>query len=133
MEPIYIAAIISFVIGLFGYIVVRFWVLPIGRYIRVKRRFASDLDALMDILQAGPSHNIGNPQLKDRQLSLRCNASHLSSVYRNELPYWYRLFLESRKEKPLEAAESSMRLSNTHKLEHAYRQADEIKVFLRSK
>jgi hypothetical protein len=133
MEPIYIAAFGSFVLGLFGYIIVRFWVLPIRKYIRVKKRFASDLKALMDILQADLPLNTGNSQLKDRKISLRRNASNLSAVYGDELPYWYRFFLESKKEQPLKAAESSMRLSNTRQLEHACRQADEIKVFLRLK
>ena len=133
MEPIYVAAIISFVIGLFGYIVIRFWILPIGRYIRVKSQFDSDLRALLDMLQAKQSRNTENSQIQDRQVSLRRHSSDLVSIYQDELPYWYRLYLESKKERPLEAAESSMRLSNTRKLEHAFRQADEIKGFLRLK
>ena len=132
MEPIYVAAFISFVIGLFGYIVVRFWILPIGRYIRVKSRFASDLRALLDMLQAEQPRT-ENSQIQDRQVSLRRYSSDLVSIYQKELPYWYRLYLESKKEQPFEAAESSMRLSNTRKLEHAFRQADEIKGFLRLK
>ena len=133
MEPIYIAAFISFVIGLFGYIVARFWILPIGRYIRVKSRFASDLRALLDNLHAEQPQNTENSQIQDRQVSLRRHSSDLVSIYRNELPYWYRLYLESKKEQPLEAVESSMRLSNTRKSEHAFRQAEEIKGFLRLK
>ena len=133
MEPIYVAAFISFVIGLFGYIVVRFWILPIGRYIRVKSRLASDFRVLLDILQAEQTRNTENSQIQDRQVSLRRHSSNLISIYQKELPYWYRLYLESKKEQPLEAAESSMRLSNTRKLEHAFRQADEIKGFLRLK
>ena len=133
MEPIYVAVFISFVIGLFSYIVVRFWMLPIGRYIRVKNRFASDLRALLDMLQAEQPLNTENSQIQDRQVSLRRYSSDLVSIYQDELPYWYRLYLESKKEQPFEAAESSMRLSNTRKLEHAFRQADEIKGFLRLK
>ena len=133
MEPIYVAAFISFVIGLFGYIVVRFWILPIGRYIRVKSRLASDFRVLLDILQAEQTRNTENSQIQDRQVSLRRISSDLVSIYQKELPYWYRLYLENKKEQPLEAAESSMRLSNTRKLEHAFRQADEIKGFLRLK
>ena len=133
MESIYVAAFISFVIGLFGYIVVRFWILPIGRYIRVKSRFASDLRALLDMLQAEQPRNTENSQIQDRQVSLHRYSSDLVAIYQNELPYWYRLYLESKKEQPLEAVKSSMRLSNNRKLEHAFRQADEIKGFLRLK
>ena len=131
MEPIYVAAFISFVIGLFGYVIVRFWILPIGRYLRVKSRLASDMNALLDMLQAEQPRNTGNSHIQDRQVSLRRHSSDLVSIYQDELPYWYRLYLESKKEQPLEAAESSMRLSNTRKLEHAFRQADEIKNYLR--
>ena len=133
MEPIYVAAFASFVVGLFGYIVVRFWVLPIGRYIRLKSRFASDLRALLDMMQTEQPWNTENSQIPERQISLRRGSSNLVSIYQNELPYWYRLYLESKKEQPLEAAESSMRFSNTRKLENAFRQADEIKGFLRLK
>jgi len=133
MEPIYVAAFASFVVGLFGYIVVRFWVLPIGRYIRLKSRFASDLRALLEMMQSEQTWNTENSQIQERQVSLRRHSSKLVSIYQNELPYWYRLYLESKKERPLEAAESSMRFSNTRKLEHAFRQADEIKGFLRLK
>ena len=133
MEPIYVAAFISFVIGLFGYIVVRFWVLPIGRYLRVKGRFASDMSALLDMLEAEQPWNTDGSQVQDRQVSLRRRSSELVTIYQDELPYWYRLYLESKKEHPLEAAEFSMRLSNTRNPEHALRQADEIKGFLRLK
>ena len=133
MEPIYVAAFISFVVGLFGYTMVRFWILPIGRYIKVKSRFASDLSVFLDMLQAEQPRNSGNSQIQDRQVSIRRHSSDLVSIYQNELPYWYRLYLESKKEQPLEAAEFSMRLSNTRKPEHAFRQADEIKDFLRIK
>lgn len=133
MEPIYVAASISFVVGLFGYIMVRFWILPIGRYTKVKSRFASDLSVLLDMLQAEQPRNTDNSQIQDRQVSIRRHSSDLVSIYQNELPYWYRLYLESKKEQPLEAAEFSMRLSNTRKLEHAFRQAEEIKGFLRLK
>ncbi len=133
MEPIYIAALISFIVGLFGYIVVRFWILPIGRYIRVKSRFASDLRALLDMLQAEQPRNTENSQIQDRQVSLRRYSSDLVSIYQDELPYWYRLYLESKKEQPLEAAKFSMRLANTSKQEHALRQVTKVKQLLRIK
>lgn len=133
MEPIYVAAFISFLIGLLGYIVVRFWILPVGRYIKVKSRFAADLRALPDMLKTEQSPNAKNSRIRGRQVSLRRHSSDLVSIYQNELPYWYRLYLESKKERPLAAAESSMRLSNTRNSEHAFRQANEIKGFLRLK
>jgi len=84
-------------------------------------------------LQAEPARNTGNSKIQDRQISLRRRSSDLVSIYQDELPYWYRLYLESKKEQPLEAAEFSMRLSNTRKPEHAFRQGNEIKDCLRLK
>jgi len=128
-----VAAFFSFVLGLFGYIVVRFWIFPIGRYIRLKDRLAFDLNTLLDMLQDEQSYQTEKSQIQDQRLSIRRHSSDLVSTYQNKLPYWYRLYLESKNEQPLKAAESSMRLSNTRKLEHAFRQADEIKSFLRLK
>lgn len=133
MEPIYIAAIISFAIGLFGYIVVRFWLLPIIRYNRIKGHLASAVKNLLDALQTDTIQNIQDGQMKDQQVSVRLYATKLASICRNELPYWYQLYLESRKERPEETVKSSMRLANTRNPEHALRQADNIKQLLRLK
>ena len=133
MEPIYIAALLSFILGLLGYIIIRFWILPIGRYSRIKRRLASDIGALLDMLQSERPQNNESLQMQDRGVSVRRHCSDLISIYQNDLPYWYRLYLESKKEQPLEAAKFSMRLANTRKPEHALRQAGEIKRLLRIK
>jgi len=133
MEPIYVAALLSFIAGLLGYIIIRFWILPIGRYVKIKGRLASDIGALLDILQDDQPENNQGARIKDRGVSVRRHCSELVSIYQNDLPYWYRLNLESKKEKPLEAATFSMRLVNTHKPEHALRQVNEIKRLLRIK
>jgi hypothetical protein len=133
MEPIYIASLISFIVGLLSYIIIRFWILPIGRYLRIKGRLASDIVAFLEILQAKRPRNKESSQIQDQGVSVRRHSSELISIYQNELPYWYRLYLESKKERPLEASKFSMRLANTRKQEHALRQANEIKRLLRIK
>jgi len=133
MEPIYIASLISFIVGLLGYIIIRFWILPIGRYLKIKGRLASDIEAFLDMLRAERPQNNESSQIQDRGVSLRRHCSDLISIYQNELPYWYRLYLESKKERPLEASKFSMRLANTRKQEHALRQVNEIKRLLRIK
>jgi hypothetical protein len=133
MEPIYIAVLISFIVGLLGYIVIRFWILPIGMYLRIKGRLASDIEAFLDILKAERPQNNESSQIQDQGVSVRRHCSDLISIYQNELPYWYRLYLESKKERPLEASKFSTRLANTRKQEHALRQVDEIKRLLRIK
>ncbi|MGD2030340.1 MAG: hypothetical protein PVG86_10440 [Desulfobacterales bacterium] len=133
MDPIYIASLISFIVGLLSYIIIRFWILPIGRYLRIKGQLASDIEALLDMLQAERSRNNETSQIQNRGVSVRRHSSELISIYQNELPYWYRLYLESKKEQPLEASKFSMRLANTRNQEHALRQANEIKRLLRLK
>mgnify|MGYP000716380301 CR=1 FL=1 len=133
MEPIYIASLISFIVGLLSYIIIRFWILPIGRYLRIKGHLASDIVAFLEILQAERPRNNESSQIQDQGVLVRRNSSELISIYQNELPYWYRLYLESKKERPLEASKFSTRLANTRKQEHALRQVDEIKRLLRIK
>jgi hypothetical protein len=133
MEPIYVAALISFIAGLLGYIIIRFWILPICRYLKIKSRLAADIGVLLDMLQSDRPQNNEGARIKDRGVSVRRHCSDLISIYQNDLPYWYRLYLESKKEQPLEAAKFSMRLANTRKPEHALRQANEIKRLLRIK
>ena len=133
MEPIYIASLISFILGLLGYIITRFWILPIGRYLRIKDRLTSDIVTFLEMLQAERSQNNKTSQIQDQGVSVRRHSSELISIYQNELPYWYRFYLESKKEHPIEASKFSMRLTNTRKQEHALRQANEIKRLLRIK
>jgi hypothetical protein len=133
MEPIYIASLLSFIVGLLGYIIIRFWILPIRRYLNIKGRLASDMGAFLDMLQADRPQNNESPQIPDRGLSVRRHCSDLISIYQNELPYWFRLYLESKKERPLEASKFLMRLANTREHMHAFRQTDEIKRLLRIK
>jgi len=133
MEPIYIAALISFIVGLFGYIIIRFWILPINRYLKIKDRLSSDMNALLDMLRAEQPQNNEAAKIQARRVSVRRHCSNLVSIYQNDLPYWYRLYLESKKEQPLEAAKFSMRLANTRKQEHALRQVTKVKQLLRIK
>jgi hypothetical protein len=133
MEPIYVAALLSFIAGLLGYIIIRFWILPIGRYLKIKGRLASDMRTLLDMLQDDRPQNNEDTRIQDRGVSVRRHCSDLVSIYQNDLPYWYRLNLESKKEKPLEAAKFSMRLANTRKPEHALQQVNEIRRLLRIK
>jgi hypothetical protein len=130
MEPIYIASLASFMVGLFGYIIVRFWILPIGRYVKVKGRLASDINVLLDISRAAGLQNNDDTKMQARRNAVDRLCQDLAAIYQNDLPYWYRLYLESKKEQPIEAVQYSMRLVNTREQEHVLRQANEIKQLL---
>ncbi len=86
MEPIYIAALISFIVGLFGYIIIRFWILPINRYLKIKDRLSSDMNALLDMLRAEQPQNNEAAKIQARRVSVRRHCSDLVSIYQNDLP-----------------------------------------------
>ena len=131
MEPIYIASGASFMAGLFGYIIVRFWILPINRYGKVRGRLASDLRLLLETSPSAGPHNNHRPLIQDRKEAVGRLCSDLAAIYQNDLPYWYQLYLASKQEQPLEAVPYSMRLVKTREPEHVRQQADAIKQLLR--
>ena len=100
-----IAAGASFVAGLLGYIIVRFWIKPIVRYTSTKRKLNHELTRYLAQMSetAGSdkkkAQNRGKPTLRNA----RKYTMTLASCYGEEIPYWYRLLLDSRGESPTEA------------------------------
>ena len=95
----------SFVAGLLGYIIVRFWIKPIVRYTSTKRKLNHELTrSLAQMSETAGSEkkkvkNRSKPALRDT----RKYTMTLASCYGEEIPYWYRLLLDSRGESPTEA------------------------------
>jgi hypothetical protein len=102
----------SFVAGMFGYIIVKFWVIPIVKYKRLKRRLIFELDAYCAMLPVDAAAKMKSTPAKKRLRDLRRMGVKLISVHDGELPYWYRLMLMSRKESPAAAADPLLRLEN---------------------
>ncbi len=100
-----VAAGASFLAGIFGYIIVRFWALPIIRYRRAK---AQAEDALTQLLAAD-----GKSEMAAAKKACRVAADRLSELYSADLPPWYRMVLDQRSESPVQAATDLMTLSNT--------------------
>ena len=104
----------SFVAGLIGYIIVRMWIRPIARYQLIRRRLDRDLtryathssDAVGS-LEKMPDHTVATLR------SARQNARDLGVCYHQQIPYWYRLLLESRNTVP---ADIEGLLTNLHKI-----------------
>jgi len=100
-----IAAGVSFVVGLLGYIIVRFWIKPILRYTTTKRKLNHELTRYLAQMSetAGSekkkTQNRGRPVLRNA----RKHTMNLVSCYGEKIPYWYRLLLDSRGESPSEA------------------------------
>lgn len=128
MKLIYIAAFVSFVSGTFGYIIVRFWVIPITRYRKHKQGVAATLSRYAD---ARTSENAGDAITEDFSAALRKHAADLSDAFNLDVPHWYRMLLKSRGESPIDAARLLMKLANTRIAAHRERQIDRIRDALR--
>lgn len=101
-----IAAGASFVAGLLGYIIARLWVKPIMRYRITKRKLDHELThylARMDEA-AEPEKRFTRGGGDATLRTARQYAMDLVACYSADIPYWYRLLLDSRKESPSEAS-----------------------------
>lgn len=134
MDPVlYVVAMVSFLLGSFGYVTVRFILMPIGRYGRLKRRIRRII-APFTTTDDGASSQPVEPPGNDVPEKLRRISTELSDCYTDHLPHWYRLYLEGRRnESPLDAAKLLMNLSNTRNSEHARRQVERIQQCLNLK
>ncbi|RJQ75022.1 MAG: hypothetical protein C4519_16175 [Desulfobacteraceae bacterium] len=102
----------SFIAGMCGYIIVRFWILPIVRYRRVKWQLLAGLQAFSESLPADGAVKLKAAPAKMQLRELRRKGSQLISLHDGCLPYWYRLMLLTRKESPAKAAVPILRLEN---------------------
>jgi hypothetical protein len=125
------AALISFVAGLFGYIIARYWVRPIGLYHRHKRRLALDLEFYAGALNRAGAREIVDQSAQARLQSARKALGDLLSAYDGELPQWYRLVLARRSESPMAANQPLMALANIRNPEHAAKRLNEVLRALR--
>ena len=101
-----IAAGASFIAGLLGYIIARLWIKPIVDYKVTKRKLDRELTRY--VAQLNESAGSEDPIAHDHEAVMlrtaRRYAADLTSCFDAEIPYWYRLLLESRKESPTEAS-----------------------------
>jgi hypothetical protein len=112
-----IAAGASFIAGLLGYIIARLWIMPIARYHITKRKLDDALNQYrLQIDRAvGPGEKSEKQKSDDTILrNARMQAMRLVSCRDGEIPYWYRLLLDSRRESPTEASELLTNLSKIH-------------------
>lgn len=116
----------SFLAGSFGYVLFQFWLKPLLKYRRAKRRVINALDELVPIETDGA----GVSGAEGRREAARQLAVALSACYNEQLPDWYQLLLTRRRESPLEAAAYLMKLANTRNPGHAARQVENIRKSL---
>ncbi|MFW6242445.1 MAG: hypothetical protein ACOC98_17830, partial [Thermodesulfobacteriota bacterium] len=94
-SPYLLAAGASFLAGMFGYVIVRFWAMPIARYRRAKAMTQDALDALLAA--------DGKREMAEAKKACRVAADRLSELYSVDLPPWYRMVLDQRGESPVQA------------------------------
>ena len=131
MEPIYVVAIISFISGSFGYIILQFWVRPILGYRKIKHKVALTIKYYYE---SKDNKDIGKKiksQMKDRAKANRQNSVELFASYNENLPNWYKMLLDSRGESPIDASKHLMILSNTSNYDHAEKHIEGIKNYLK--
>lgn len=106
-SPLLIAAGASFIAGLLGYIIARLWIKPIVRYNITKRKLDHELIQYLALMNATGEPDKKPEKQKRGDAMLRTARKHsmdLVSCYGADIPYWYRLLLDSRKESPTEAS-----------------------------
>ena len=129
MDPVlYAVAMVSFLLGSFGYVTVRFLVIPIGRYRRLKTRIARTLAEFIAHASAQPDSRSKDPAVPGFSKKIRKLSAELSDCYTDQLPHWFKLYLEGRREEfPLEAAKTLMAFAGTKNRDHRIRQVENIR------
>jgi hypothetical protein len=126
MNTLILATLIGFSLGAAGYIVFRFWLLPIGRYQRIKDQIAERIHhhelelASENAFQLSP----------DQSEICRKQAVALTDAYYDDLPRWYRMVLANRKESPDDASKNLLALSGIRDPDHARNRIHNIKKSL---
>ena len=123
-----VGAILGFVIGVFGFIIVRYWIRPVSTYGRLKRRIANAVDEHLLLVDEGATDR--KKAVAGSQKQLRKLAQELTDTFHHELPYWYRIRLRAREEQPPEAAAGLMKLSGSRQIEPARKGAENIRELL---
>jgi len=133
MKPIYFVAIISFVSGFLGYIILQLWIRPILGYKKIKNKVALNITYYNDSKNNEDVDKKIKSQMKNWVKVNRQNSVELSESYNGNLPVWYKILLKSRGESPIDASNHLMTLSNTRNYDHAEKHMKEIKNYLKIK
>ena len=126
MEPIYIASIISFIVGALAYVIIQFWIRPILQFKKIKKKILLELETFNNA-----TISISKGSNPDRSKLLRKYSIELSDCYNIELPHWYKLLLNSREESPIEASKCLMTLTGVNSRKDAEKHIYKIKNYMK--
>ncbi|MEZ4526856.1 MAG: hypothetical protein R2941_13135 [Desulfobacterales bacterium] len=127
LDPLLMGGIVGFTLGTFGFIIGRFWILPISRYTKIK----NDILAVLKTYSLNKSKDADSEKADKRPDALRKLSAALSDSHDLDIPLWYRMVLANRKEFPVEAAAHLMTLANTKNEEHIKNRIHKIIICLR--
>ncbi len=119
-------ALIGFVVGVIGYIIFKFWLLPIREYRRLKALIKADVK----YYNTSISENMWKTEKKKRLQKVRKNILDLSDCYDHEIPVWYKIVLSRRRESPHEAAKHLIDLVNVHDSNLAFKRLEKARAAL---
>lgn len=130
-----IAAGASFLAGLLGYMVARLWIKPIAGYQVVKRKLDHELVRYLVQLEEAPrpGDQAWRRQAGATLKAARKAAMDLVSRYGQDIPYWYRLLLDSRRQAPAELPGLLANLAKINDLKQVRGRIDRARKILGSK
>jgi len=121
-SPVGIAAIFSFFIGSFGYVIIKMWIQPLMRYRLLKSKVGALLEATENL--TGGSRPNAFPAEDIRRTAAKLTDCH------NTLPQWYQLMLSNRDESPDSAVADLMALANVKDRQHTPKRIAKIRAAL---
>ena len=126
-----IAIAVSFVVGFLGYIIIRFWIIPIFKYRKLKNQVINDMTHYLNSINQEDEGESIYGEINNISKSMCKNASDLTDCFHYTLPEWYKMLLNSRGESPEDATKHVMGLSNTRNYDHAQNRLEKIRQSLK--
>lgn len=122
----YIIVFLSILAGAGGYLLTTFWFQPIIRYREIKHQVFADLIFYANAINANGLAETMQDRMEQLTDSNRRHSAELQASY-NELPNWYKKWLNHNGENPMDAATQLMGLSNTIDYGSADKRIEKIK------
>ena len=129
MDTNIIAALIGLIAGAGGYWFSTFWMKPILQYRELRSRVFADLIFYAQVVNAEGLNERMQEMLEERVVSNRRASAELAACL-EELPLWYKAWLQVRKQSPADASRHLIGFSNTREYEHAERKVAAIRKAL---
>ncbi|MFZ5569989.1 MAG: hypothetical protein ACOZF0_06270 [Thermodesulfobacteriota bacterium] len=131
MNTLYLSVAGCFLLGSGGYVLFHFWLRPIWRYRSIKHQVVRDIAAYLNSISDEIEGVFVSTSANEKIAAIRHHAAALTDCYREALPDWYRVLLNSRGESPEDAAKHLFGLSNTRNYEHARSRVGKIRHTLK--